>query len=364
MRCDAYRVQKADAAHQSLVVNGDIRIHDGTLSLSPLSDNPSPPLSLTRSTSFSSASNSTSYSPPDYSPSSALQNYSRRLQYNSIKHSRTSSTESEADPLSLPPEFDDFSYAESYSHFLSRPTSEFDSHWEFSHSCATLRPPVDIPTPHTSFYSDFDLLDDCDMPFEPGTSSGTIRSPLHELANGRSRTKSMPQNWAKDGFGAEPVDGGGWDGSQRQGSNGYSAGWDFGSSGGGFGTVAAGGGGGGWLGGSGNGHGGDDGDGDRRPTNARSAFSDDSDLSTSDEEEQTSTDDYGEDSPARVSSQSGTDDDVPLAQRIPTALQAQRTIRQQVLDERDQRRKERATLRQQKQQEPEPRSRHTTLRPA
>ncbi|KAH7914300.1 hypothetical protein BJ138DRAFT_1000551 [Hygrophoropsis aurantiaca] len=41
----------------------------------------------------------------------------------------------------------------------------------------------------------------------------------------------------------------------------------------------------------------------------------------------------------------GSDDDVPLAQRIPTALTAQRTIRKQVRDERQQRRLERASKR-------------------
>jgi len=78
------------------------------------------------------------------------------------------------------------------------------------------------------------------------------------------------------------------------------------------------------------------------------------------EETDASTDDYGvdsasssaltsalrhpvdsfSDSPSGTST--GTDDDVPLAQRIPTALTAQKTIRKQVRDERDRRRKERA----------------------
>jgi hypothetical protein len=50
------------------------------------------------------------------------------------------------------------------------------------------------------------------------------------------------------------------------------------------------------------------------------------------------------------------DEDVPLAQRIPSALTALRTIRHKVREERDQQRRERAAR--------EARSRPTTLRPA
>ncbi|TFY70960.1 hypothetical protein EVG20_g2043 [Dentipellis fragilis] len=50
-------------------------------------------------------------------------------------------------------------------------------------------------------------------------------------------------------------------------------------------------------------------------------------------------------SPAPHAEGDSSDDDVPLAQRIPTALKAQRTIRRQVRDETDQRRRDRALRR-------------------
>lgn len=61
---------------------------------------------------------------------------------------------------------------------------------------------------------------------------------------------------------------------------------------------------------------------------------------------------------------SSDDDNVPLAQRIPTALTAQRTIRRQVRDEKQQKRKDRAMRQEGEGTDRQPRSRQMTLRPA
>jgi hypothetical protein len=87
--------------------------------------------------------------------------------------------------------------------------------------------------------------------------------------------------------------------------------------------------------GGGNGHG-DDGDGGRRrPTHV--ALSGSSTPGSSSDEED-SEEDYGQ----PIQGVTDSEDDVPLAQRIPTALDAQRSIRQKFREERDKRRRERA----------------------
>lgn len=132
---------------------------------------------------------------------------------------------------------------------------------------------------------------------------------------------------------------------------------------------------GGWNGHGGTrGGGGDDGDSDderrRRPTRLPNSSHGAASDSESDSEE-SGTDDYGEDSPgvkrrrerhdttrpgmhsplpptSPLPAADSTDDDVPLAQQIPGALKAQRTIRRQVRDELDQKRAERRAKRAQK----------------
>ncbi|KAF9026152.1 hypothetical protein BDZ89DRAFT_1135014 [Hymenopellis radicata] len=104
--------------------------------------------------------------------------------------------------------------------------------------------------------------------------------------------------------------------------------------------------GGGWNGAGGGGN------GDDRRSNQprRNVSSFDSEASTSESESED-----GSHAPASGAVEHGSDDDdVPLAQRIPTALKAQRTIRLKAREERDQRRKERAAVR----------TRQATLRPA
>jgi hypothetical protein len=94
------------------------------------------------------------------------------------------------------------------------------------------------------------------------------------------------------------------------------------------------------------GGGGDDHRKDDRNWRAPSMFS-----SPSDTESETS-DEEGMRHPTRQSPGEPltSDDDVPLAQSIPTALRAQRTIQKQVRDEKDERRRRRALQRQQQQQ--------------
>lgn len=98
--------------------------------------------------------------------------------------------------------------------------------------------------------------------------------------------------------------------------------------------------------GNGGGHGGDGGRGDddddgrRRPTH-RAALSGSSTPGTSSDEED-SEEDYGQPVPRNAEGVTDSEDDVPLAQRIPTALEAQRSIRQRFREERDKRRRERA----------------------
>ena len=99
--------------------------------------------------------------------------------------------------------------------------------------------------------------------------------------------------------------------------------------------------------------GGDDRRKDERDGSASSAFSTPSDSEDEESEEEGTrhpTHQSHSTAPQEVSS----GDDVPLAQSIPTALRAQRTIRKQVRDEKDERRRLRALRRQQQQsQQPE-----------
>jgi hypothetical protein len=215
-------------------------------------------------------------------------------------------------------------------------------------------------TPHQSLYDNTSLHALDDTSFKPGTSASTIRSSLHN-AMGSARFGSSLLS-EKRSFEEEVVDGSEWEGRRGNGHHGDQD-RKRGDNGGG--------GGGGREGtyngnnfGAGGGGGGRDRDGDDRRDRRRNiatSFSTPSE-SDDDQEEETdaSTDDYGvdsasssaltsalhhpvdsiSDSPSGTST--GTDDDVPLAQRIPTALTAQKTIRKQVRDERDRRRKERA----------------------
>ncbi|KAI0736324.1 hypothetical protein C8Q72DRAFT_769525 [Fomitopsis betulina] len=107
--------------------------------------------------------------------------------------------------------------------------------------------------------------------------------------------------------------------------------------------------------------GGDDGDRHRRPSGVAIALSE----SETSEEEESSTDDDDDYRTARTATSRGSpssqDDDIPLAQQIPTALKAQRTIRRQVRDEISQRKRDRQqTIR--RERDETIRDEHRTLR--
>lgn len=283
------------------------------------------------------------------------------------------------DPLNTEPDFD----------YYWDPSPDMTLHPANSKSRSRSRSPspeLDVgPTPHSSFYrtsEDFDVPGRA--PFKIGvsaasttqasTSASTIRSSLHEfMGEPRPDSSLLPERPPLD---FEPMDGNGWDGREGNDSRGYRDDWDYQRSGGGpRGNGGGGGGGGGGRrggdshgrsAGAGGGGGGRDRDGDdgkgRRPSHISSVSTPSESEDDAEEEEETSTDDYGNDSasiavlPPSMSrhvntvpespsgASSTTDDDVPLARQIPTALRAQKTIRRQVRDERDQRRRERAEV--------------------
>ena len=189
------------------------------------------------------------------------------------------------------------------------------------------------------------------------TSVSTLRSTLHDLMGGcRPDSPLLPGGSSLD---YEAVDG-----SDGRCENGHGGHRDYGrgNSAGGEGQHNGGAGGdrraGNFSGdssGSGDGNRDRDGDDRRKQHPAQSSLSSPSDQEESEDE---STDDYGmeetlhsasfrpppvPDSPS--TSSITTDDDIPLAKKIPSALQAQKSIRKQVRDERDQRRKEKADAR-------------------
>ncbi|KAF8645217.1 hypothetical protein AX16_008044 [Volvariella volvacea WC 439] len=260
--------------------------------------------SLTRSTSFASM-----YSFSGSSVASHFRRPSANYTCPVDGDSQHSSTESETD-LSSPP--DDYF---SYRHPTSQPYTNEDLEWDddryqfptFDGSFATRR-----------YTADLKYFDDPEALYQPGTSAGTIR-PAKDLWP-EKRTSFLGN---KEG---EMVDGGEGQSSRTDGGYGGSNGGSSSSRNGGGGSSRNYGSsrGGGSQQGSGSGNGGDGRDNNGRP-GASSMFS------TSSSDETTSSDE-----------DESTDDNVPLAQRIPTALTAQRTIRRQVKEERDQRRKERA----------------------
>jgi hypothetical protein len=90
---------------------------------------------------------------------------------------------------------------------------------------------------------------------------------------------------------------------------------------------------------------------DERDCGAPSTFSTPSDTESEDSEEEGTSHPARPSGSAAAGSVSTSGDDIPLARRIPTALQAQRTIRKQVRDEKDERRRQRRLRRQQRQEQ-------------
>ncbi|KAG6916313.1 hypothetical protein DXG01_007362 [Tephrocybe rancida] len=232
-------------------------------------------------------------------------------------HHNISSAE-ESDFPNSPP--DDFDF----------PQSRFDSYNIISSywSSDDLLDSLSGDGPAGALFSD--MLSESDMKYEPGTSAGTVR-PSDIKYRDRSpsppfQTPAVNDDEVVDGSGRENAyhGGTGFGGWAASGSsnarrvNGTSTSGDGRASG--RGTNRFGG-------------RGDDDDEDNRRRRVNHMFSNLSDSEAASDEE--STDDYGEPAPVEAPS---SDDDVPLAQRIPTALKAQNTIRRQVRDEREQRR--------------------------
>ncbi|KAG6813588.1 hypothetical protein H0H92_009632 [Tricholoma furcatifolium] len=179
-----------------------------------------------------------------------------------------------------------------------------------------------------------DLLNESDMKYEPGTSAGTIRPA--------PTVQDRPQSQSSFDNDEELVDGSGRENSHR-GGGGFIQGTGYTSGGNVSRTNGSGIGGDSRASGSGTrrfgGRGDDEDDEDKRKRINRSTFPTTSDSEEESEDpDEDSADDYGE--PFREGTSS--DDDVPLAQRIPNALKAQNTIRRQVREEREQRRAARA----------------------
>lgn len=219
--------------------------------------------------------------------------------------------------------------------------------------------------------------------FQPGTSAGTIRPPVNSIVSDGVSTASDEDSLSNYGDYATPefheadifdqypqnveeiVHGDDHstrnnrrdeDRDERQSSNGRGNGiqdWRQVSASESHGNVH------GFAGEGRRGGGDDDRRKDKRDWRAPSAFSTPS--STPSDTESEDSEEEGTRHPAQQSrsdvpgevSTSG-DDDVPLAQRIPTALRAQRTIRKQVRDEKDERRRLRALQRQQKKKQQRP----------
>lgn len=310
-----------------------------------VSDTSPPSLSRTASSSLSPLTRSTSFT----SNSSAWLSDAHRWPSLPGHSNSMSYAESDSDILSSPPE-----------EYLSFPTSGYSSNaitdllWS-SHSRFEN---IDLETDQDDLqFSDVSYLHEPEVIYEPGTSADTVR-PLMNL---KTDPESHPGSQLRTDN-DQVVDGVGWE--EREGQKGdqhdfYKGQDSGGTSGNGNGGNGSGD---GHSGGNGRerfGGRGDDDEDDRR--NRFSAFSTPPDSELSDETEDESTDDYGEEPVTEAASRGSSDDDVPLAQRIPTALRAQRTIRRQVREERETRRKERPLRAEQGERV---RSRQLTLRPA
>lgn len=245
----------------------------------------------------------------------------------------------EEDPLSYHSDFD--YYTQSLSDLSD---SEPDPGLTTGEKATHHSPGDAAVTPHSSVY-------DPDIDFQPGTSADTMRraSVLCQ------RTQKIAASPNLD----SPQDGGGWRGQRNdpekhsgRGDEGrrreairrngdYSGGQSSGA----------------FTGGAG----GDDHNGDKpRRANPPSSVSSTSDYTSSSDDDDDadgitvyySLDGMSNGAPSRTHSRTcsryskaaagGSDDDIPLAQRVPTALSAQKSIRRQLHDERQQRKLERA----------------------
>jgi hypothetical protein len=206
--------------------------------------------------------------------------------------------------------------------------------------------------------------------FQPGTSAGTIRPPVNPFVPDGISTPpeedwpstfedyATPELDETDIFDQhhehveETVDGHGHDhrtNPRDDDFGGHQSSNERGNSGNDRRHVNAGGTNNNGWGSSGDGRRGGGGDDHRKDDRAPSMFSSPSDTENEASEEEDAQ------HPTRQShsdTPSTSDDDVPLAQSIPTALRAQRTIQKQVRDEKDERRRRRALQRQQQLRQP------------
>ncbi|KAG8214636.1 hypothetical protein J3R82DRAFT_9714 [Butyriboletus roseoflavus] len=295
-------------------------------SLPSLSDTNSEPFSSTLSRSSSIASSAWLGGSMDVNDSMSSHDQA------SMSLSVGDGTTEEDDPLSYHSDFD--YYTQSLSDLS-------DSEPDVDPTKATRHSPLDVGiTPYTSL---------CDPVVEPRSSADTMR----RVSVPRKPTQTDTHVIGSPNL-ESPQDGGEWRGErgelERQSgredkgrgreasrrNGGYSGGQSSGAYGGGA--------------------GGDDNNGDKaRRGKPRSPDSSTSDFTSSSDDDADSITVYysldgmsnGPPSPPRTRSRyskagGGSDDDVPLAQRVPTALTAQKSIRMQLRDERRQRKLERA----------------------
>lgn len=315
------------------------------------------PLSPTSSFDLSSSSSkSTSPSSENLEDDRALFTSPTTSIYDSPVHLiQSSSTESELGDLSSsPPDHEFFSFPS------FRPSSDDHSLSDFAWQAIPQGYGDFSPPNHTSAFLSEDTFSKNLELVEPGTSANTIRPGY--LSNNSWDSFTMRRSAIFRGnHDNEAVDGSEWEDRRGRGQS------RWGGEDGGNGSRTNGGsdgygqGGSGWH-ANGAGRGGDDDGGDdpHRPP-GKSSFSGAS-SSDEDSEEEEDSDDYGEPSKlvaAPSQELASSDDDVPLAKSIPTALKAQRTIRIRAREEREQRRKDRAAR-----SEDSRRPRQTTLRPS
>ncbi|KDQ62615.1 hypothetical protein JAAARDRAFT_466334 [Jaapia argillacea MUCL 33604] len=279
-----------------------------------------------------------------FSPSFASSSSSSFPSPNAESHIRTPSLESQ---LSEPQSVTSLS-SEGDAEESSSPSStgEFDLSSASSSSRSRSPSPVYSPTatPFPSVYSPdwpLPLEEEEEMgrpehhrSYEPGSSASTIRVP----ANSRTHPRAL-QNGSRQLADAD------WQNGDH-GHRGFAGLWQYGGGGNGSGGGAGGGGGRdfGSFGGSNGGHNGsggaggagrggrDDGEDRGRDPSGRSS------EETSSESEDDPTDFEDARSHLTKTTTTHSDDDVPLARSIPTALVAQKSIRRKIRDEKHQRR--------------------------
>lgn len=313
------------SSHSTNGRSSSVQLDDG--------DNDSlPSLSFTPQASSSALSRSSSISSSPWSTTATDQNSISvdHVQGSEMSFAHEADGIDEDNPLSYHSDFD----------YYTQPHSDYsESDWDLPSKVTSGTPyPEVTPTPYTSFYSS-ETSSDLTRSFH------TMPGILHNLSQNK-KPHSSPRlgDVPRDGDGTPeqrgPPPGRGRDEDRRgRKYGGREEGGHSGNHGSGV------------YGHNGGGDDGDDGDRGRRPIMRSPAWSD-SDYSSSEEEGDNGTVYYSVDGhssrpPSRTRSVrsrvvSCSDDDVPLAQSMPTALTAQKSIRRQLRDERYLRKMQRA----------------------